>query len=64
MKTLFIILICLVVIFSCAVSGYIAFFKLPFNNKPAKVMTFLATGAVLTATVFVICFAVIWPPVM
>ena len=64
MKTLFLIIMALILLFSFCVSGYISFFKFPVKDPKAKVMVFLMIGAAATAFTFVLCLAVIWPPVM
>ncbi len=64
MKTLFTQILVMILLFSFGVSGYFALFKFPLRDPRAKILAFLLLGAVATAFTFVLCLAVIWPPVM
>lgn len=64
MKTLFGVGMVLILLFSFGVGGYVSFFKFPLQDMKSKVLALLMIGAAATAVTFVICLAVIWPPVM
>lgn len=63
MKTLFTLIMLLILMVSFGVSGYISFFRFPLRDPKAKVLAFLTIGAAATAFTFVLCLAIIWPPV-
>jgi hypothetical protein len=63
MKVLFILITALVLLFSFGVSGYISFFKIPMGNRITKMLAFLMISTATTAVTFIICLAIIWPPI-
>ncbi|MDT3700198.1 MAG: hypothetical protein RO469_12335 [Thermincola sp.] len=63
MKVLFALVAVLILLFSMGLSGYLAFFKIPLKNEIAKIFTFMLVSLVSTAITFIICLAIIWPPV-
>ncbi|PKM80460.1 MAG: hypothetical protein CVU89_13945 [Firmicutes bacterium HGW-Firmicutes-14] len=63
MKTLFVIGMILILLFSFGVSGWVSFFKFPLRDAKAKVLAFLMLGAAATAFTFILCLTIIWPPV-
>lgn len=63
MKVLFALVAVLILLFSMGLSGYLSFFKIPLKNGIAKIFTFILVSLVSTAITFIICLAIIWPPV-
>lgn len=64
MKILLALIMVLILLTSFGISGYLAFFKIPFTQLTNKLVMFLMIGAVATAVTFVICLSIVWPPVM
>lgn len=64
MKTLLTAILVMILLFSVGMGAYVSFFKIPLRNPVAKVMAFLTLGAATAAVTFILCLAVMWPPVM
>lgn len=64
MKTLFTLIMVLILLFGFAVGAYTSFFKIPMRNPLAKVLGFITIGVAATAFTFVLCLTILWPPVM
>ena len=63
MKTLFIITLLLIILFSFSSSCYLVYYKYPFKNDLLKAILFLVQGIVFTLVVFTVCLTIVWPPV-
>ncbi len=64
MKTMFLLIMVLILLFSFCISGYISFFKFPLRDPKLKMVVFMMIGAAASAFTFVLCLTIIWPPVM
>ncbi len=64
MKTLFLIIMVLIGLFSFCISGYISFFKFPLRDPKLKVAVFMMVGAAASVFTFILCLTILWPPVM
>lgn len=63
MKSLLVITLFLVAIFSFSSSIYLVYYKYPIKNDLLKVILTLVQGTLLAALVFTICLTIVWPPV-